>query len=106
MSNMAAVEITTENFEEEVLKSDKPVLIDFWAVWCGPCTMLSPVVEEIAAEHPEIKVGKINTDEQQALAQQYRINAIPALYFFKNGEVAGTSIGVVPKSQIEELIAK
>ncbi len=103
---MAAVEITTENFEEEVLKSDKPVLIDFWAVWCGPCTMLSPVVEEIAAEHPEIKVGKINTDEQQALAQQYRINAIPALYFFKNGEVAGTSIGVVPKSQIEELIAK
>lgn len=106
MSNMAAIEITTENFEEEVLKSDKPVLIDFWAVWCGPCTMLSPVVEEIAAEHPEIKVGKINTDEQQALAQQYRINAIPALYFFKNGEVAGTSIGVVPKSQIEELIAK
>lgn len=106
MSYMAAIEITTENFEEEVLKSDKPVLIDFWAVWCGPCTMLSPVVEEIAAEHPEIKVGKINTDEQQALAQQYRINAIPALYFFKNGEVAGTSIGVVPKSQIEELIAK
>ncbi len=103
---MAAIEITTENFEEEVLKSDKPVLIDFWAVWCGPCTMLSPVVEEIAAEHPEIKVGKINTDEQQALAQQYRINAIPALYFCKNGEVAGTSIGVVPKSQIEELIAK
>ncbi len=103
---MASIEITVENFEEEVLKSDKPVLIDFWAVWCGPCTMLSPIVEEIAAEHPEIKVGKVNTDEQQALAQQYRINAIPALYFFKNGEVAGTSIGVVPKSQIEELIAK
>ena len=103
---MASIEITADNFEQEVLKSDKPVLVDFWAVWCGPCTMLSPVVEEIAAEHPEIKVGKVNVDEQQALAQQFRINGIPALLFFKDGELAGTSVGAVPKADVEELIAK
>ena len=101
---MAAIEITVENFEEEVLKSDKPVLLDFWAVWCGPCMMLSPVVEQVADEHPEIKVGKVNTDEQMALAQQFRVAAIPALFVVKNGEVVAKSVGAVPKEDVEALL--
>ena len=101
---MAAIEITSENFEQEVLKSDKPVLLDFWAVWCGPCMMLSPLVEEIAEEHPEIKVGKVNTDEQMALAQKFKVAAIPALFVVKDGEVVNKSVGAIPKEQIEALI--
>ena len=97
---MAVITITSANFEEEVLKSDKPVLIDFWAPWCGPCRMVSPVVEEIAGEHPEIKVGKVNVDEEQDLARKYRIMSIPSLYVFKNGEVANKTIGAVPKANI------
>lgn len=101
---MAVITITAANFEEEVLKSDKPVLIDFWAPWCGPCRMVSPVVEEIAGEHPEIKVGKINVDEQQELARKYRIMSIPSLYVFKNGEVANKVIGAVPKANIVAML--
>lgn len=97
---MSVITITAENFENEVLKSDKPVLIDFWAAWCGPCRMVSPVVEEIAREHPEIKVGKINVDEEQDLALRYRITSIPSLYVFKNGEVANKTVGFVPKANI------
>lgn len=97
---MSVITITSANFEEEVLKSDKPVLIDFWAPWCGPCRMVSPLVEEIAGEHPEIKVGKVNVDEQQDLARKYRIMSIPSLYVFKNGEVANKVIGAVPKANI------
>lgn len=104
--NMAAIEVTEQTFEEEVLKSDKPVLVDFWAVWCGPCNMLAPTVDMVSEEHPEIKVCKVNTDEQPGLAMKYGITAIPALYFFKGGELAGKSIGAVPKSQVEALIAK
>ena len=103
---MASIEITAENFEQEVLKSDKPVLVDFWAVWCGPCSMLSPIVEEIADEHPEIKVGKVNTDEQPSLAQKFGISSIPSLLLFKGGELVGTSVGAVPKEQVEAFIAK
>jgi thioredoxin 1 len=99
-TTMAVMTITAENFEQEVLQSDKPVLIDFWAPWCGPCRMVSPVVEEIANEHPEIKVGKVNVDEQQDLARKYRIMSIPSLYVFKNGEVANKTIGAVPKANI------
>ncbi len=101
---MSVITITSENFEQEVLQSDKPVLIDFWAPWCGPCRMVSPVVEEIANEHPEIKVGKINVDEQTELARRYRIMSIPSLYVFKNGEVANKTIGAVPKDSILGLL--
>ncbi|MGN0078102.1 MAG: thioredoxin [Coriobacteriales bacterium] len=101
---MAAIEITAENFEQEVLKSDKPVLLDFWAIWCGPCMMLSPVVEEVAEEHPEIKVGKVNTDEQPALAQKFGITAIPALFVVKDGQIVNRGVGAMPKEQVEALI--
>lgn len=101
---MAVIEITAENFEAEVLNSDKPVLLDFWAVWCGPCMMLSPLVDEVAQEHPEIKVGKVNTDEQMALAQRFKVAAIPALFVVKGGEVVNKSVGAIPKEQIEALI--
>lgn len=101
---MAVIEITQDNFEQEVLKSDKPVLLDFWAVWCGPCSMLSPVVEEIASEHPEVKVGKVNTDKEMGLARQFGISAIPALFVFKNGEVANKAVGAMSKEQVLALL--
>jgi len=99
---MAVIELTKENFEAEVLKSDKPVLVDFWAVWCGPCRMISPVVDEIAETNDSVKVGKINVDEQIELAQKYGVMSIPTLLLFKNGEVAAQTVGVQPK---EALIA-
>ena len=89
--------ITKENFESEVLKSDKPVLVDFWAAWCGPCKMLSPVIDEIAEERSDIKVGKVNVDEQPELASQFAVMSIPTLIVFKNGEIANKAIGVQPK---------
>ncbi len=96
--------ITKENFEAEVLKSEKPVLVDFWAAWCGPCKMIGPVIEEIANEHPEIKVCKINVDEEGELSIKYGVMSIPTLMIFKNGEVAQTAIGYRPKEEIEELL--
>ncbi|MDD5987473.1 MAG: thioredoxin [Eubacteriales bacterium] len=101
---MATVEITKENFEQEVVGSDKPVLVDFWAAWCGPCRMVSPVVDEIAAEHGDIKVGKINVDEQPELAMKYGVMSIPTLIFFKDGEIAGKTIGAQPKEEIEKIL--
>lgn len=103
---MSTIEITNENFEQEVLKSDKPVLLDFWASWCGPCNMLSPLVDEVAEEHPEVKVGKVDTDAQRELALKYRIVSIPALLLFKDGTLVDRSVGAVPKSVIEHLIAQ
>ncbi len=93
--------LTQENFEQEVLQSQKPVLVDFWASWCGPCRMLAPVIEEIAEKNEDIKVGKVNVDEQPELAQKYGISSIPALYFFREGEVVHTSIGLQPRESIE-----
>ena len=95
---------TKENFRAEVLESDKPVLVDFWATWCGPCMMLGPIVAELAAEHPEIKVVKVNVDEQPELAEAYRIVSIPTLVVLKEGKVTDISVGYRPKEEIEALL--
>lgn len=97
---MSVLTITQNNFENEVLKSDKPVLLDFWASWCGPCRMLSPVVDEIAEENPQIKVGKINVDEEGDLAASFGVMSIPTLVVIRNGQVVNQSVGVVPKQKI------
>ena len=102
---MAEIILTEQNFEQEVIKSDIPVLVDFWATWCGPCTMLAPIIEDIAKEYDgKVKVGKINVDEQQALAVKYGIMSIPTLMLFKNGELSQTSVGLKTKAQIEDMI--
>lgn len=101
---MAVITLTNENFEKEVLQSDKPVLVDFWASWCGPCRMVSPLVDEIAEESTAYKVGKVNVDEQPALAQKYGVMSIPTLVVFKNGQVAQTSVGARPKAAILQML--
>lgn len=101
---MAAIVITKENFDSEVLKAEGTVLVDFWATWCGPCRMLSPIVDEVASEHPDVKVGKINVDEQPELAQQFGIMSIPTLLAFKNGEKVQESVGLIPKEKVEALL--
>ena len=95
--------ITQNNFNLEVENSDKPVLIDFWASWCGPCMMMSPVVEQIEKEHPEIKVGKVNVDEEMVLAQKFMVVGIPTLILFKNGKPEITSVGFKGKEELEEI---
>ena len=100
---MAVIELTTQNFNEEVLQSDVPVMVDFWASWCGPCMMMSPVVEQIEKEHPEIKVGKVNVDEEMELAQKFMVVSIPTLILFKNGKPEITSIGFKGKEELEEI---
>lgn len=97
---MSAVHITKDNFNAVVLQSDRPVLLDFWASWCGPCRMVSPVVDEIADERSDILVGKINVDEQRELAAQFGVMSIPTLVVIKNGQEVQRSVGARPKSQI------
>lgn len=102
---MAEIIITKENFEKEVLSSDKPVLVDFWATWCGPCKMLSPILHEIAAEYEgKIIVGKINVDEQPELAARFRVASIPMLVLFKDGKAVNTMVGYRPKAQITAML--
>ena len=103
---MSVLELTMENFEQEVLQSDKPVLIDFWATWCGPCRMMGPVVDEFAAEHPEIKVGKVNVDEQMPLAAAFGIESIPTLVAIKDGKAVDMLIGVRGKEDLAALFAE
>jgi thioredoxin 1 len=99
-NTMSAMNINKNNFHEEVMNSDKPVLVDFWAPWCGPCRMVVPIVEEIAAEHPEYKVVKVNVDEEVELASQFKVYSIPTLVVVKNGQVVSQSVGAKPKNQI------
>ena len=97
---MSMIPITKNNFQEEVLNSEKPVLLDFWASWCGPCRMVSPIVDEIAAERSDIKVCKINVDEQPELAARFGVMSIPTLVVMKNGKVINQAVGARPKAQI------
>ncbi len=101
---MSVINVKTADFEAEVLKSDKTVLVDFWAVWCGPCRMLSPVVDQVAEENPDIKVCKVNVDEEQQLAIKYGVMSIPTLLVFKGGELVNQSVGVIPKEEVLNLI--
>ena len=101
---MSAGNIDLKNFQQEVMNSDKPVLLDFWAPWCGPCRMVVPMVEQIAEERPDIKVGKINIDEQPDLAQQFRIMSIPTLLVLEHGEIVARTMGAQPKEQLLELL--
>lgn len=101
---MAEVILTTENFNDEVLLSGKPVLVDFWATWCGPCMMLAPTIEEIAKENEEtLKVGKVNVDEYPELAIRFGVSSIPTVMCFKEGQLVSTSLGYVPKEDIEKM---
>ena len=101
---MAVINITKENFAQEVLHSDKPVLLDFWATWCGPCRMLSPIVDEVAEERGDIKVGKVNVDEQPELAGQFDVMSIPTLLVFENGKLVNRAVGARPKSGVLSLL--
>ena len=101
---MSILTITKDNFEAEVQKCDKPVLLDFYADWCGPCRMLSPVIEEIAAERADIKVGKINVDNEPELARAFGVSSIPSVFVVKDGKVAAQSLGLVPKEKLLALL--
>ena len=101
---MAVITLPKENFQSEAVQTSQTVLIDFWATWCGPCRMLSPVVDEVAEENPTVKVCKVNVDEQPELAEQFSVMSIPTLVVLKNGQVVNQSVGVVPKSSIESMI--
>lgn len=104
--NMKVIQVNEQNFAEEVLQSDKPVLVDIWAPWCGPCKMLGPVVEEIAQECEQVKVVKINADESLELAQKYDVSSIPTLLVINDGKVVNRSVGLIPKADILRMISE
>ena len=101
---MAVIEITKENFEAEVLRSAQPVLLDFWAAWCGPCRMLSPIVDEVAEERSDVKVGKVNVDEQPELAERFGVMSIPTLLVFEQGKLVRQAVGARPKAGVLDLL--
>lgn len=101
---MAALKITKENFQKEVLEAKETVLIDFWASWCGPCKMIGPIIDQIAEERTDIKVGKINVDEEQELAASFKVMSIPTLLVFKDGKVVNQSLGAKPKAAILSML--
>lgn len=102
---MAELKITKENFEQEVVNSELPVMLDFWASWCGPCRMLGPVIAELAEDYEgKAKIGKVNVDEEPELAAQFQVASIPTVVVIKNGKITGTSVGVRPKNQLAEML--
>ena len=101
---MAIIDLTKENFQAEITKSDKPVLVDFWAVWCGPCQMMAPILHELEAEMQDVQIGKVNVDEQMDLARQFRVVSIPTLIIFKNGQEVQRMVGVTSKEELKDAL--
>lgn len=101
---MAIIDLTKENFQAEITKADKPVLVDFWAVWCGPCQMMAPILHELEAEMPDVQIGKVNVDEQMDLACQFRVVSIPTLIIFKNGQEVQRMVGVTSKEELKDAL--
>ena len=104
MASDAVKEFTDDNFDSEVLQSDGPVLVDFWAPWCGPCRQIAPMIDELASENPNIKIGKVNIDDNPGAAQRFGINSIPTLLVFKGGQVSESFVGVRPKAALQEAL--
>ena len=101
---MAIIDLTKENFQAEITKSDKPVLVDFWAVWGGPCQMMAPILHELETEMPDVQIGKVNVDEQMDLARQFRVVSIPTLIIFKNGQEVQRMVGVTSKEELKDAL--